>query len=48
MVSGLRPQLVVSERGRTIARRRSRAAATVDGVARVESMLHTRPSQAAG
>lgn len=48
MVSGLRPRLVVGERGRTIARRRWRAAAAVDGVARVENMPHTRRFQAAG
>jgi hypothetical protein len=48
MVSGLRPRLVVGERGRTIARRRSRAVAAVDGVARAENMLHTRRFQAAG
>jgi hypothetical protein len=48
MVSGLRPRLVVGEHGRTITPRRSRAAAAVDGVARVENMPHTRRFQAAG
>jgi hypothetical protein len=48
MVSGPRLRLVVGERRRTIARRRSRAAAAVDGAVRVEDMLHTPRFQAAG